>query len=189
MTRSNSNMHAVIEKIQRIFHERGANQYGTEAVTQLEHALQSGELAEASSAPQSLVIASMLHDIGHIFHGSELPGNYEDNLDDKHEFVANTWLKEHFGPEVADPIRLHVAAKRYLCTRQPSYEDALSPTSRKSYHDQGGPMSPEEMTSFESEPHYREALELRRWDDLAKETEKETPSLQHFLPALESCLN
>ena len=81
MTRSNSNMHAVIEKIQRIFHERGANQYGTEAVTQLEHALQSAELAEASSAPQSLVIASMLHDIGHIFHGSELPGNYEDNLD------------------------------------------------------------------------------------------------------------
>ena len=95
-------------------------------------------------------------------------------MDDKHEFVANAWLKEHFGPEVADPIRLHVAAKRYLCTRQSSYEDALSPTSRKSYHDQGGPMSPEEMTSFESEPHYREALELRRWDDLAKETEKET---------------
>ena len=61
-------MHAVIEKIQRIFNERGTNQYGTEAVTQLEHALQNAELAEASSAPQSLVIASMLHDIGHIFH-------------------------------------------------------------------------------------------------------------------------
>ncbi|MDC0064901.1 HD domain-containing protein [Verrucomicrobia bacterium] len=119
-------MYAVIEKIQRILNERGANQYGTEAVTQLEHALQSGELAEASSAPQTLVIASMLHDIGHIFHGSELPGNYEDNLDDKHEFVVNAWLKEHFGPEVADPIRLHVAVKRYLCTRQSSYEDALS---------------------------------------------------------------
>ena len=50
-------------------------------------------------------------------------------------------------------------------------------------------MSPEEMTSFESEPHYREALKLRRWDDLAKETEKKTPSLQHFLPALELYLN
>ena len=89
----------------------------------------------------------MLHDIGHIFHGSELSGNYEDNLDDKHEFVANAWLKEHFGPEVADPIRLHVAAKRSLSTTHTSYQEPFSPTARTSYHHHARTLTSTEMTS------------------------------------------
>jgi phosphonate degradation associated HDIG domain protein len=181
-------MNPIIEKIRSIFEERGSEQYGTEAVTQLQHALQSGQLAEESGAPESLVVSALLHDIGHIFKATSLPESCVDNLDDKHEFVANAWIKAHFGPEVADPIRLHVVAKRYLCTKYPKYETKLSPTSFKSYHDQGGPMSPEEMTQFESEPFYKEALELRKWDDLAKAQDKVTPPFSHFIPALESCL-
>ena len=182
-------MNPIIEKIKCIFVERGSEQYGTEAVTQLQHALQSGLLAEESGAPETMVIAALMHDIGHIFNESPLPESCEDNLDDKHEFVANAWIKEQFGPVVADPIRLHVIAKRYLCTKYPNYESQLSPTSLKSYHDQGGPMSSEEMTQFESESFYREALELRKWDDLAKARDKVTPTFNHFIPALKSCLN
>ena len=181
-------MHPAIERITEIFNQRGSDQYGTEAVTQLQHALQSGQLAQESGAPESLVVAALLHDIGHIFQDDALPLSCEENLDDKHEFVANAWLKEHFGKVVADPIRLHVVAKRYLCTKYPHYEDELSPTSRKSYHDQGGPMSEEEWTAFEQEPLYREALELRKWDDLAKDPQKQTPPIEHFIPAMQACL-
>jgi phosphonate degradation associated HDIG domain protein len=181
-------MNPIIEKIKCIFEERGSDQYGTEAVTQLQHALQSGQLAEESGAPESMVIAALIHDIGHIFTASNLAESSEDNLDDQHELIANAWIKEHFGPEVADPIRLHVIAKRYLCTKYPSYETQLSPTSYKSYLDQGGPMSSEEMAQFESELFYREALELRKWDDLAKAQNKQTPSFSHFIPAMDSCL-
>ena len=181
-------MNPIIEKIRSTFEERGSEQYGTESVTQLQHALQSGQLAEESGAPAPMVTAAMMHDIGHILSAALLPESCEDDLDDKHELVANGWIKQHFGPEVADPIRLHVIAKRYLCTKYPKYEIQLSPTSLKSYHDQGGPMKPEEMKQFENEPFYQEALELRKWDDQAKAKDKATPSLSHFIPAMESCL-
>jgi len=181
-------MNPIIEKIISTFEDRGSEQYGTEAVTQLQHALQSGELAEESGAPESMVTAALMHDIGHILGSAVLPASCGHDLDDKHELVANGWIKQHFGPDVADPIRLHVIAKRYLCTKYPKYEIQLSPTSLKSYHDQGGPMKTEEMAQFENEPFYQEALELRKWDDQAKARAKATPSLSHFIPAMKSCL-
>ena len=181
-------MHQAIKRITEVFNQRGSDQYGTEEVTQLQHALQSGLLAKESGAPDPLIVAALLHDIGHIFNDDSLPSSSEENFDDKHEFVANAWLKKHFGSVVADPIRLHVVAKRYLCTKYPHYESELSPTSLKSYHDQGGPMTEKEINSFEQEPLYREALELRKWDDLAKDQHKTTPDIDHFIMALEGCL-
>jgi phosphonate degradation associated HDIG domain protein len=184
----NISMHPVIERIKETFTQRGKEQYGTESVTQVQHALQCGMLAEASGAVRTLVTAATLHDLGHIFHASPLPVTCGENLDDKHEWVAHDWLRKHFGPEVAEPIRLHVVAKRYLCTQNPGYEQALSPTSLKSYLDQGGPMSPEDLSAFEGESFHKEALALRVWDDLAKEQDKETPGFHHFMPTLEACL-
>jgi predicted HD phosphohydrolase len=134
------------------------------------------------------VTAALLHDIGHILTDSDLPDSCAENLDDHHEVRAHGWLEKHFGLAVADPVRLHVAAKRYLCTIDKGYEAKLSPTSRKSFQDQGGQMSDEERSAFESEPYCDEALTLRRWDDLAKDETLTTPLIEAYRDVLTSCL-
>ncbi len=91
-------------------------------------------------------------------------------------------------PDVAEPVRLHVAAKRYLCTVEPSYASTLSPTSLKSFHDQGGEMSDSEVQEFRALPHYHLALQLRRWDDKAKDPNLETQPIDGFVSYLASCL-
>lgn len=174
-------MNPIIKSITDIFEKRGKDQYGVEEVNQLQHALQCGLLAQDAKAKNQQIVAALLHDIGHIYEGSHLSENLNGNFDDKHELRGNGWLKLHFGPEVADPIRLHVSAKRYLCTVDKTYESRLSPTSYKSYLDQGGPMSEEERADFEKEPYYKEALELRKWDDQAKDPNLQTPDLSHFI--------
>jgi phosphonate degradation associated HDIG domain protein len=181
-------MSPVIQTIITTFEERGNGKYGKEEVTQLQHALQSAQLAEDVQAPAELIAAALLHDIGHIIESGELPEHNEQNLDDLHEERAYEWLTAHFGRPVADPVRLHVVAKRYLCTKDQSYEKTLSPTSYKSYLDQGGQMNDEEIGTFEREPYHKEALRLRHWDDLAKDQTKSTPAIQHFVPYLEQCL-
>jgi phosphonate degradation associated HDIG domain protein len=178
----------VVQRIIDVFRERGSESYGAEAVTQLEHAIQAALLAEQNDAPASLVVAALLHDIGHILGDLPLPASEEENYDDQHESRAYAWLKEHFGAAVADPVRLHVAAKRYLCTVDPGYADYLSPTSLKSFHDQGGVMSPEELKQFESEAFFEDAVRLRRWDDEAKRSDMQLPSMESFEALLESSL-
>lgn len=181
-------MSKIIQTIINTFSERGNNKYGAEEVTQLQHALQSALLAEEEQASAELISAALLHDIGHIIESSVLPNHNNQNLDDLHEERAYQWLVEHFGKDVADPVRLHVVAKRYLCTKDETYEKSLSPTSYKSYLDQGGKMNMDEISKFENEPRYQESLRLRRWDDLAKIKSKETPDIEHFIPYLEKCL-
>lgn len=179
-------MNPIIALIFQTFHQRGDLAYGTEAVTQRQHALQSAHLAEAEGADEGLIAAALLHDIGHILDAANLPQGTEANLDDGHEDRAYEWLLHNFGPRIADPVRLHVAAKRYLCTIDSSYEGKLSPTSYKSYLDQGGKMSDAERISFEAEPFYQESLRLRRWDDTAKDPDMVTRSLDEYQVLLES---
>lgn len=169
-----------------IYEARGQEVYGSEAVTQLEHALQAAVLAQEAKANDTLVAAALLHDIGHIMSDAQLPRDDNMNLDDKHESRAYRWLCDRFGPEVADPVKLHVAAKRYLCTVEPDYVNTLSPASHKSFLDQGGTMDDKERAGFESEPHFRAAVELRKWDDLAKDAEKVTPPILAFSDILDS---
>lgn len=175
-------MESAIQVIERVFNSRGANQYGSEAVTQLEHALQCAQLAEEAKATSALIAAALLHDIGHILDNESGEAKGAENLDDKHEFRGNGWVRQHFGNDVADPVRLHVLAKRYLCTVDEDYQQALSPTSLQSFFDQGGLMTSEEIEQFESEPFYQDAVTLRRWDDLAKDPDRTTPPLSEFLP-------
>lgn len=154
----------------------------------MQHALQSAHLAVQANANAQLVAAALLHDIGHILNDEEMPGDCDENLDDKHESRGYQFLVEHFGAAIADPVRLHVVAKRYLCTKKPDYEAKLSPTSRKSYYDQGGKMSPEEVQQFEAEPFYQEAIQLRHWDDAAKDPSAETPSMKDFVAVMEASI-
>jgi phosphonate degradation associated HDIG domain protein len=171
-------MTAVVGEIERLFADRGAAEYFGEPVTQLGHALQTAALAEAAGAPADLIAAALLHDVGHL-----LPGPAG-----RHEDLGYEFLRRHFGPAVCEPVRLHVPAKRYLCAAEPRYVDGLSPASVASLAAQGGPMTADEVTAFESTPHFAAAVALRRWDDAAKVPGRATPPLGHFLTYVERVL-
>ena len=109
-------------------------------------------------------------------------------IDARHERSGGSWLARNFGPEVAEPARLHVDAKRYLCAAEASYLDGLSRASRQSLALQGGPMTLEEIRTFEANPHHREAVRLRRWDDEAKVPGLEVPGLESYLGRLVATL-
>ena len=176
---------SISQDLCQLFADRGDSEYGGEAVTQREHALQCALLAEQSAAPTSLIVAALLHDVGHLLH--DLPTDApEQGIDDAHENSGNHFLKKHFGPEVTEPVRLHVAAKRYLCTVDASYYEQLSEPSIVSLELQGGTMSDGEKAEFESSPYWKEALELRRWDDMAKVVDLETPTVEHYAPMIAS---
>lgn len=177
----------LIERILHLFREKGNGAYFGEAVTETEHALQCANLAEQSGATQELIAAALLHDVGHLLHG--LPENVaEQGIDGRHEEEGAAWLKRYFKPEVVDSVRLHVAAKRYLCAIEPAYHAGLSEASRRSLRLQGGPMSVEEMGRFEQEPWFRSAIAVRRWDDGAKVPSLVVPGLHHYRPCLETAL-
>lgn len=173
------NPEVTFDSISHLFSQHGDSQYGGEAVTQLEHALQAALLAEQQGAPASLIAAALLHDVGHLLH--HLPENAPDmGLDDLHEDLAAHWLAERFSPAVVEPVRLHVAAKRYLCAVEPAYHATLSAPSQLSLKLQGGPMSPEEVAEFDRLPYSADAVRLRHWDDAAKVSGLPTPPVEHF---------
>ena len=177
---------SVIDEIFALYARRGGATYG-EGVTQSEHALQAATLAEQEGASPELVVAALLHDIGHLLH--DLPEDIADQgIDTRHESLASAWLSQHFGPAVTEPVRLHVAAKRYLCATEPGYLDALSPASILSLELQGGPMSRAEAATFAGLDHAAEAVRLRRWDEAAKEAGHPTPDFPHFRPMLRRAL-
>ena len=178
----------VIDEIFAVFEREGAQQYLGEPVSMTEHMLQSARAAEADEAPPHLVAAALLHDYGHLVHGGPEHAA-EHGIDTHHEDVAHGFFVEHFGEEVAEPIRMHVAAKRYLCAVEPSYLDELSPASILSLELQGGPFSREEVAAFEASPHADDAVRLRRYDDVGKVEGLETPGLEHYRPLLERAVS
>ena len=174
-------------EILELFRLRGDSQYGSEPVSQCEHALQAAWFAEQQGAEPFLVAAALLHDVGHLLH--DLPDDApERGIDDHHETLAARWLQRRFPAEVRAPVQLHVAAKRYLCAVEPEYRNQLSPASILSLRLQGGPMTEQERIVFEQQPGSAAAVRLRRWDDAAKITGLQTPPLEHFARQLDACL-
>jgi gamma-butyrobetaine dioxygenase len=174
-----------IDEIFSTFRERGAGAYLGEPVSIAEHSLQAALAAERDDAHPALVAAALLHDYGHLVH--DLPeDSAEHGVDTAHEDVAHAFLTGLFGPDVVEPIRLHVAAKRYLCAVERAYVEALSPASVLSLELQGGPFNEHEVAVFEASPHAQNAVRLRRYDDAAKVAGASTPDLEHFRPALEA---
>jgi phosphonate degradation associated HDIG domain protein len=175
----------VIDEIFARFGSRGDEAYYGESVSQLEHALQAAHLAEREGSPDSLVVAALLHDIGHLVH--HLPEDIaERGVNGHHEDAGASWLAPHFSPEVIRPIEMHVAAKRYLCAIDPGYAEGLSPASKLSLKLQGGPMDPDEVARFASDPHHRSAVRLRAWDDAAKVVGLDVPPLEHYRARLKA---
>ena len=168
-----------ITEIVALFEAKGYAQYDGEPVTQLEHALQSAQLAEQAGASSELIAASLLHDLGHLLH--DMDGTpTQQGKDDLHQYRSRAYLKHLFGPATLDPIRLHVDAKRYLCAREPGYLEALSPDSQRSLILQGGVFDEAQASQFEALPHALDAVRLRRWDDSAKCAGAQTPDLAHY---------
>lgn len=181
------NFHSIIEEILDLFAARGGEEYFGEPVSQLEHALQTALQAEREGATDALVVAALLHDLGHLIH--QLPEDIADRgMDARHEMVGAAWLAAHFPPAVTEPVRLHVAAKRYLCAVDEDYRSRLSPASQHSLALQGGPFSREQAQTFIALPYAAEALRLRRWDELAKEVGASTPGLESYRTNLERVL-
>lgn len=163
-----------------------ADLYSGERISQLEHALQCAHFAQQAGAEDTLVVATLVHDVGHILAGGEYAAGR--GLDDRHEQSGADFLARHFGPAVSEPVRLHVAAKRYLCATDPSYFDRLSPASVRSLTLQGGPMSAHEVEEFEASPFAHAAVRLRQWDEQGKIVGMTTPGLEHYRPLVEAAL-
>ena len=157
----------IVAFILDLFAQQGASEYMGEAVTMSQHMEQSAACASADGASDSLVIAALLHDIGH-FIGEHPIDALENGIDNNHETVGADYLQVHFPDSVSEPVRLHVAAKRYLCTTDPEYFGRLSAASVNSLNVQGGPMDDAEVRAFEANPHHRQAVKLRLYDDDGK---------------------
>jgi putative nucleotidyltransferase with HDIG domain len=158
MNKPTPDPHDIIGLIADIFECRGAEAYAGEALTVAEHMLQAAALAQAEAAPDTLVAAALLHDIGHF--ASEF-GEYspEDTEDKHHDDSGANLLAGHFPPAVTECVRLHVAAKRYLCATEGAYYDMLS--------------------------LHQDAVRLRRWDDSAKVAGLRTATFESFKPLLQ----
>jgi [1-hydroxy-2-(trimethylamino)ethyl]phosphonate dioxygenase len=176
-----------VDEIFAVYIDKGSSAYGGERINQLEHALQTAMLAEQASADASLIVASLLHDYGHLIHnlGADV---FKRGIDDRHEILGAENLAAYFGEAVTMPIRMHVEAKRYLCATDPEYLKRLSAGSIWSLELQGGPFAATELDEFIKRPFAAEAAKLRRWDESAKIHGLQTPKLEHFRPYVEACL-
>lgn len=177
----------VRDQIRDIYAVHATGRYGLSAVNQLQHGLQAATLAERNGEPAAMIVAALVHDIGHMVHTlGDNPA--ADGIDDLHEERGAAWLERHFPPDVVEPVRLHVPAKRYLCAVDATYFGRLSPDSVLSLELQGGPMSRDEVAAFEKLAFADAAVRLRRLDEAAKDPAARTPDLDHFMAYVDRVL-
>ena len=170
---------SILEEILKLYESRGDGAYFGEGVSVTEHGLQAAHFAHEAGAPASLILAALLHDVGHLV--EEVPDDLAEwTADAGHERVGGEWLARRFPPEVSEPVRLHVPAKRYLLATEPAYLSNLSPASIVTLKLQGGPMSAAEAARFEAEPFHREAVLVRRCDDRGKVAGLKTAALADY---------
>jgi [1-hydroxy-2-(trimethylamino)ethyl]phosphonate dioxygenase len=167
-----------------IFERRGGEEYLGEPVTMAEHMLQGAHLAEQQGESEAIVVATLLHDIGH-FTSEFGTFSMEDTHDKYHEEAGAKILERFFPRIVTDCVRYHVAAKRYICAVDPKYFGQLSEASVHSLRLQGGPMSAEEAAEFARRPNVREIVKVRYLDDAGKVAGMVTPDFAHYAPMVQ----
>lgn len=167
-----------------IFRRRGGEEYLGEPVTMAEHMLQGAYFAEQRGEEEEIIVAALLHDIGHFT--SEFGTFSMDDTHDRHHEEAGAQVLERFFPAlVVDCVREHVAAKRYICATDPSYFDELSAASIHSLNLQGGPMNAAEVAAFEKNPNFQKIVRVRRLDDAGKVEGLKTPGFDHYAPMVQ----
>jgi gamma-butyrobetaine dioxygenase len=183
--------------IEALFAGGASASYLGESVTTAQHMLQAALRAEALGADSNLVVAALLHDVGHFLVqtpagpsiGAAVPdGSVAPDRPAEHAGDGAQWLAQWFGPAVTEPVRLHVEAKRYLCRVEPGYRASLSVASLRSLELQGGPMDDAEAAVFAALGHASGAVLLRRCDEWAKDPDLDTPALIHYRPLVRSVL-
>jgi [1-hydroxy-2-(trimethylamino)ethyl]phosphonate dioxygenase len=175
---------SLTDEILAMFQKRGSEAYFGEDVSVTEHALQAAYFARAAAAPPVLIVAALLHDIGHLV--DDVPDDISEwATDAHHEEVGARWLANRFRPEISEPVRLHVPAKRYLLATDARYFAKLSPASIITLKLQGGPMAADEVARFEAEPFHKDAVRIRHWDDQGKVAGLKTPQLQDYCALIE----
>ncbi|MFT7291165.1 MAG: putative HD phosphohydrolase [Marinobacter psychrophilus] len=172
---------AIYEELAKLFEKFGDEQYG-EAITQREHMLQSAHMAEERGESDAIVVAALLHDVGHFFspQTEELVSDGRPEQNFCHEVLGARFLESCFGPEVIVPIQLHVAVKRYLCSVEEGYYESLSEASKHSLVLQGGPMTPAQVEKFSAGKHSDAAIGLRYCDDHGKQVGIDIPGLEYY---------
>jgi phosphonate degradation associated HDIG domain protein len=172
------------DEVLTLFASRGTEAYFGECVSMTAHCLQAAHFAEAAGAPPALILAALLHDVGHLI--DDVPADLADwHQDRRHEEIGSRWLAQRFPPEVSEPVRLHVPAKRYLCVTDAQYVSTLSPASLVTLALQGGPMTALEVAQFETQRFHRDAIRLRQWDDEGKLAGLATRNVSSYGPLIE----
>ena len=175
----------IVNHIEDIFNRRGAESYLGEDVTMAQHMLQAAQCAEESGADGSLIVAALLHDIGH--YKNEIPETaLAKGINNYHEEAGANFLEDYFPVSVIEPIRQHVSAKRYLCAVKSNYFQSLSVASVHTLNLQGGPMNENEIKEFEKNAYLDDCVKLRYCDEDAKDPERIHPQFSYFRALVES---
>ena len=182
--KQNLTRETIVPFLAEIFERNAAEEYLGESVTIAEHMLQGAQLAQEAGAPDEVVAAALLHDVGHFTHEFE-PDAADHGIDTKHEEAGARVIERFFPRIVVDCVRHHVDAKRYLCATNPKYFDRLSEASVHSLNLQGGPMSEDEAARFAKNPNLKDILRVRVWDEEGKIPGKETPGITDYMDLLQ----
>lgn len=174
----------IVDFLGSIFDRRGDEEYLGEPVTMGQHMLQGATLAEKAKLPEEIIVAALLHDIGHFT--SEFGTFSMNDTEDRHHEDAGAEVLSGFFPTiVTDCVKYHVAAKRYLCATKPEYFERLSEASIHSLNLQGGPMTAEEVGEFEKNPNLKDIIKVRYLDEAGKDPDLVTPDYAHFAPMVQ----
>ncbi len=181
-------MSMIVDEILALYETAGGAAYLSDVVSHTEHALQTAAQAMHAGASDALIVAALLHDVGHLLPGVDETARAASRLDGRHEARGAVFLARYFPLAVTRPIAMHVRAKRYLCAMDSAYVAQLSPASVQSLALQGGPLAGEAIGAFERRPGFREAVSLRQWDEAAKVPGHRVPGFEHYRPLIERCL-
>ena len=172
------------EEIAEIYSSGISEEYLGEDVKLVEHMLQCADLALEEGAEDHLVLAALLHDIGHLLIPDATEAHFS-GVDAHHDKIGSQWVKERFPESVSLPILLHVDAKKYLVATGNEYYEKLSQASKDTLAMQGGPLSPQEAAEYLLMPGAQEAVQVRLWDDQAKIRGKATSQISDFKAIIE----
>ncbi|MDZ4709382.1 MAG: HDIG domain-containing protein [Saprospiraceae bacterium] len=177
-----------VDELFKLLQSRGSENYFSEPVTQLEHALQTAHFARNHTDNPLVIIAALLHDIGHLIEPSPAAAHPELGNQD-HDYLGAAYLKTlGFRKEVTYLVANHVKAKRYLVTTDPKYRANLSEASKQTLVLQGGSMWPDEVSRFESEPEIDLMILIRICDEMAKVPGLTVHTLEYYRPMIETYL-